>query len=56
MSHNVFLQKFFSPMTGENASTVWYADEFGLALPLVAACFALVYWRKGVIEFSRVET
>jgi uncharacterized protein len=56
MSHNVFLQKFFSPMTEEDAATVWYADEFGLALPLVAACFALVYWRKGVREFGGVET
>ena len=56
MSHNVFLQKFFSPMTQGNHTTVWFADEFGLAVPLVAACFGLVYWRKGVREFGRVET
>jgi len=56
MSHNVFLQKFFSPMTEANDVTVWFADEFGLAVPVVAACFALVYWRKGVREFGHVET
>lgn len=52
MSHNVFLQKFFSPMTEANDATVWFADEFGLAVPLVAACLGLVYWRKGVQEFG----
>ncbi len=56
MSHNVFLQKFFTPITAENDTTVWFADEFGLAVPLVAACFGLLYWRKGVGEFGRVET
>ena len=56
MSHNVFLQKFFSPLTEEMPDTVWYADEFGLALPLVVAAFAVAYWRRGVREFDRVET
>jgi len=51
MSHNVFLQKFFSPLTAETTETVWYADEFGIALPLAAGLFAVVYWRKGVLEF-----
>ncbi len=55
MSHNVFLQKFFSPITGQNSSTAWFADEFGLAVPLVAGCFAFVYWRKGVREFGAVK-
>lgn len=55
MSHNVFLQKFFSPMTEANERTVWFADEFGLAVPLVAACFGLVYWRKGVRAFGRAH-
>ena len=56
MSHNVFLQKFFTPITEDNGATVWFADEFGLAVPLVAACFGLIYWRRGVREFGRVET
>lgn len=52
MSHNVFVQKFFSPMTEETTRTVWFAEEFGLALPITATLFAVVYWRKGVREFG----
>lgn len=55
MSHNAFLQKFFAPMTEETAKTVWYADEFGLALPVAASFFALAYWRKGVREYGRAR-
>lgn len=55
MSHNAFLQKFFAPMTEVNDTTAWFADEFGIAVPLAAACFGLVYWRKGVRKFGRVE-
>ncbi len=53
MSHNVFLQKFFAPLTEKTASTVWFADEFGLAVPLVVACIAFAFWRKGIREFAR---
>lgn len=56
MSHNVFLQKFFTPLTEANESTEWFADEFGVAVPIVATVFGLYYWRKGVREFGRVET
>ena len=56
MSHNVFLQKFFTPLTEANESTAWFADEFGVAVPIVATGFGLYYWRKGVREFGRVET
>ena len=52
MSHNVFLQKFFSPITEENARSAWVMEEFGIAVPLVAACFAIGFWRKGVREFA----
>lgn len=53
MSHNVFAQKFFSPLTEPTAQTVWFADEFGLALPIASALFAFVYWQKGRREFER---
>jgi len=43
-------------MTEGNDTTAWFADEFGLAVPLVAACFGLVFWRKGVREFGHVAT
>ncbi len=55
MSHNAFLQKFFSPVTEEVDVTVWFADEFGIAVPLAAACFGLIYWRKGVREFRQSD-
>lgn len=47
MSHNAFLQKFFTPLTEPTASSIWYIDEFGIAVPLVVAIIALVFWRKG---------
>jgi len=56
MSQNVFLQKFFSPVTEANDSSVWFVAEFGIAVPLVAACFGAIYWRKGIREFARLET
>lgn len=51
MSHNVFAQEFFTPLTEESPSTVWFTEEFGLALPLAAMAFGLFYWRKGIREF-----
>jgi len=56
MSHNVFLQQFFTPLTEDTGHTAWFADEFGLALPLVATAFAFVYWRKGSREFDRIDS
>ncbi len=53
MSHNAFLQKFYTPLTEAGSSTHWYADEFGIAVPLAATVFAVIYWRKGVGEFDR---
>lgn len=55
MSHNVFLQKFFAPLTENTARTAWYADEFGLLLPMTASLFALMFWRRGVREFSSTK-
>ncbi|MEJ8567903.1 CPBP family intramembrane glutamic endopeptidase [Elongatibacter sediminis] len=52
MSHNVFLQKFFSPLTAETANSAWFLDEFGLVLPLVTGGFAVYFWRKGVRAFD----
>lgn len=50
MSHNAFPQKSFTPITAETGSTAWYADEFGLAVPVAAGIVALIYWRKGLRE------
>ena len=52
MSHNVFLQKFFGPMTSENANSAWFLDEFGLVVPGILLAIAVYYWRKGRREFD----
>ncbi len=39
-------------MTEATANTVWFAEEFGLALPVASALFGLAYWRKGFREFG----
>ena len=52
MSHNVFIQKFFAPMTSTNSQSVWFVDEFGAVLPAVLLVFAIYYWIKGHREFG----
>ena len=55
MSGNVFLQKFFTPITIENPQSHWYMDEFGLVLPLVALVVAIYFWIKGKKEFVNIH-
>ena len=45
-SHNLFIQKIFTPLTGDTGNTAYYIDEFGIVLPFVAIGFALYFWRK----------
>ena len=51
-SGNVFMQKFFAPLTLANEKTVWFGDEFGAIPALVAFMVAVYFWRKGKKEFS----
>lgn len=53
MSHNVFLQKYFDPMTSVNANSAWFLDEFGAVLPVIVFVLAVIYWRKGNREFGK---
>jgi uncharacterized protein len=44
-SHNLFIQGFFTPLTGARGGYTKYAiDEFGMALPGVILLFALGFW------------
>lgn len=52
MSHNVFLQKFFVPMTDAQARSAWWVDEFGAVLPLFIGLAAWYYWRTGRTAFA----
>ncbi len=54
MSHNVFLQKFFGPMTLGNANSAWFLDEFGLVVPSVLVVIAVYYGRRGSREFRQL--
>ena len=56
MSHNIFLQKFFGPMTSEQANSAWFLDEFGAVLPAIILVLAVIYWRKGNSEFQPEST
>jgi CAAX protease family protein len=45
-SHNVFIQSFFTPLTGARGKlTPYIIDEFGIALPLVVLAIAILAWR-----------
>lgn len=45
-SHNVFIQSFFTPLTGAKGSiTPYIVDEFGVAVPLVVLVIAILAWR-----------
>ena len=51
MSSNIFLQKFFTPMTADTTRSAWYVDEFGAVPAFVASLVAIHFWRKGSTEF-----
>ena len=55
MSHNIFLQKYFDPITSANANSAWFLDEFGAVLPLGILILAVIYWRKGNNEFGKTK-
>jgi membrane protease YdiL (CAAX protease family) len=44
-SHNLFIQGFFTPLTGSRGTLTAYAiDEFGVAVPLIIVLFAVAFW------------
>ncbi|WP_444902719.1 CPBP family intramembrane glutamic endopeptidase [Microbulbifer sp. CnH-101-E] len=55
MSHNVFIQKFFNPLTMQNTDSGWYINEFGVVLPVVIFCTSIYFWRKGQQEFGSIQ-
>jgi len=55
MSSNVFIQKFFNPLTLENPKSVWFIDEFGIILAMVAMIVAIYFWKKGKQEFANIN-
>ena len=45
-SHNLFIQKIFSPLTEDTGRTAYFIDEFGIVLPIVGIGFAIYYWSR----------
>ena len=45
-SHNLFIQRIFTPLTEDTGNTAYYIDEFGIVLPIVGIGFAIYYWSK----------
>lgn len=46
-SHNLFIQRLFTPGTGRTGTwTDWSVDEFGIALPIVTALIAAVVYLR----------
>jgi membrane protease YdiL (CAAX protease family) len=45
-AHNVFIQAFFTPLTGPTRWSAYFIDEFGIGLALVAVGVAYLFWRR----------
>jgi len=45
-SHNLYVQRIFTPLTKDTGKTAWFIDEFGAVLPLIAVGFAIYFWRR----------
>ena len=43
-SHNLFIQAFFTPLTGSTKLTPYAIGEYGVAIAAVALVFAAVFW------------
>jgi membrane protease YdiL (CAAX protease family) len=45
-SHNLFVPVIFDNLTRNTGSTFWYTTEFGAALAVTTAIFALYFWTR----------
>jgi membrane protease YdiL (CAAX protease family) len=45
-SHNLFVQTVFDSMVRDTGKTLWYTTEFGAALAVVTAGFAMYFWTR----------
>ena len=50
-SHNLFVQGIFDELMRNTGRTLWYTTEFGAALALTSAAFAVYFWtRRAEVE------
>lgn len=45
-SHNLFIQRIFTPLTTDTGNTAFFMDEFGAGLALVSIVVGFMFWRK----------
>ena len=45
-SHNLFLQRIYTPLTAKGEGTHFYIDEFGILLPVVSVVLAILFLWK----------
>jgi CAAX protease family protein len=45
-SHNLFVQSIFDNLMRDTGRTLWYTTEFGAALALTCAAFAVYFWTR----------
>ncbi|MEM8489730.1 MAG: type II CAAX endopeptidase family protein [Pseudomonadota bacterium] len=46
-SHNLFIQRVFTPLTARGDQTHLYIDEFGLVMPILGSAMAFAFYLKG---------
>ncbi len=54
-AHNVFIQAFFTPLTGPTRWSAYIIDEFGIGLALAAVGVAYLFWRRQSHQLSVVS-
>lgn len=45
-SHNLFIQRFFTPMTTDTGHTKYFIDEFGVVVPVICVITAIYFWSR----------
>lgn len=45
-SHNLLIQRFFTPLTSDTGQTKYFIDEFGVVLPIICLFVAVFFWTK----------
>jgi membrane protease YdiL (CAAX protease family) len=55
-SHNLFVPCVFDNLTRNTGSTLWYTTQFGAALAITSAVFALYFWtRRSEVQLPTTE-
>jgi|TARA_R110002049_G_scaffold10175_4_gene50710 membrane protease YdiL (CAAX protease family) len=49
-SHNLFIQRIFTPLTIKGEDSHFYIDEFGIVMPIIGCLMAYYFYRRAVNE------